>query len=39
MPNTEVTEMDARGWIMGALLIGGMVIYLIPTIWVVMKIR
>lgn len=31
--------MDARGWIMGALLIGGMVIYLIPTIWVVMKIR
>jgi hypothetical protein len=31
--------MDARGLIMGALLLGGMVVYLIPTIWVVAKIR
>jgi hypothetical protein len=31
--------MDARGWVMGALLIGSMVVYLVPVIWIVARIR
>ena len=39
MGGTEVARMDIRGVIMGTVLIGTMVVYMVPVLWAVSRLR